>query len=165
VPRLAVFVLTCLTLLAHGRAVAHSEYVSSFPPPGAGLASPPLSVSVVFSDGIQPEVSWIHVFRSDGAMVDLNDSTVIGEANNGLAVSLLPGLGPGIYRVVWQNLSEDGDGLTGGFVFGVGLAPPEGSVVMYDEHQVDDDQGKDHNNQGDDHDDDHEHEDHDEDDD
>jgi len=164
--RLAVFVLTCFALLGYGPAAAHSEYVSSFPPPGAGLASAPPSVSIVFSDGILPDVSWIHVFRSDGTTVDLNDSTVIGEGNNGLAVTLLPGLGPGIYRVVWQNLSQDGDGLTGGFVFGVGAAPSEGSAVIYEQHEVDDAQGEDHNDQGDLHEqDDHEHEDHDEEDD
>ena len=50
-----------------------------------------------------------------------------------MTVSLRPGLSPGLYTVSWQNLSEDGDGLTGSFQFGIGVAPVAGGSTEMDD--------------------------------
>ena len=43
-----------------------------------------------------------------------------------LTVDLQADLPQGIYLVSWQNLSVDGDGMTGRYSFGVGMTPPNG---------------------------------------
>ncbi|MEA2640824.1 MAG: copper transport protein [Chloroflexota bacterium] len=127
-PAMVVAAVASVTILVSGPqlALAHAHYDHADPAPGAALDSSPSTVTIWYVEGLQADQSWIQVLDSNGHRVDMNDSTVIGDDNSGMTVSLQPELPSGLYLVSWQNLSEDGDGLTGRFTFGVGMTPPNG---------------------------------------
>lgn len=117
--RLAMLLAAVMPPLMAGRVLAHAEFVTSDPPPGATLASPPAQVRVVFTQAIA-RTSTIAVLAPDGEVVS-GPTTVSG---NVATVAVRAGR-PGTYRVQWANTSlEDGHERSGSFEFTVTAAAP-----------------------------------------
>jgi len=111
-------VAVALLLATANSALGHARFIRSEPEPDAVLVESPGSVTVWFGELLEVEGSRIQVFGPDGSQTDLGDSGLLANDHKALAVGLFPGLGPGTYVVVWENVSaEDGDSSRGEFTF------------------------------------------------
>lgn len=114
----AVVVLYCAWTVSP--VLAHAIFLHSNPAPNAVLASSPAQVEIYFSETLQPGLSSIAVYDSNGAVVDLGDVRVDPNDATRLTVSLRS-LSDGVYTVSWKVVSAtDGHFTTGSFPFAVG---------------------------------------------
>jgi copper transport protein len=116
--------------LESGPAGAHAVQVGSSPRPNEQLAVPPDVISIAFSEPIEPSVSTIQLWDASPQQIDL--PAVRAEGSETLTVDVPDDLPPGLYTVIWRNLSTvDGHTWSGSFPF-IMLGPngevPEGTV-------------------------------------
>jgi len=105
-------------------ALAHAYADKSDPQPGAVLATPPQRVDIWFTEHLTPGVSTIQVFNGERQRVDQGDTKVDPGNTLHMGVDLQP-LPPGVYTVVWSNVSaDDGHPNKGGFAFTVAVPTP-----------------------------------------
>jgi copper resistance protein C len=103
------------------RADAHAFMVHAEPRVGSKVKKAPNKVQIWFSEPVQPASSTIKVFDVHGKQVDKKD-THLGRTNRALLhVSLIPGLAPGFYRVIWRATSVDTHMTNGDFRFQIAL--------------------------------------------
>jgi copper resistance protein C len=122
--RLALAASLVVVLAVGSAAVvsAHSRYASSTPASNTTVSAAPSSVAVTFTEelaSIQIAITGPHgsEVTTGRASIDL--------ANRTNASVPLNDDGPGVYTVVWKNVSEDdGDPNDGSFVFTVAGAAP-----------------------------------------
>ncbi len=110
-----------LALLLAGPVAAHAEFVSSDPADGAVLDTPPTSVTLTFSEGLDASKSKFQLLAPDGSLVGTGTAAADGD------VSMTLGgldLGPGAYLVKWTSVSLDTDILRGEVHFTVAEASP-----------------------------------------
>jgi len=95
--------------------LGHAELVSSTPDAGSTLDTPPETITLTFSEGLDASKSSFKVLGPDGeagvGKAPEDGSTVM--AATGLA------LGPGTYTVEWTAVAEDGHVERGTFEFTV----------------------------------------------
>lgn len=119
-----------LGFLAAGRAEAHGVQVAADPPPNTQLSETPATISVTFSEGIEPSVSTIQLWDQAANPIELG--ALDFPAPDTMSIQVPGDLAPGIYTVIWRNLSTvDGHTWSGSYPFtmlGPGGAVPEGSV-------------------------------------
>ncbi|RDI94884.1 copper resistance protein CopC [Meiothermus sp. QL-1] len=129
-------------VLLGGLALAHAEYKSSVPPAGAVLRLPPKTVTVHFTEPVEVRLSTFKVYplEAQGSPEQLQrlaaplvrqalsrrddqarrvDTGLLTSARTSRSVTLRlrPDLRPGVYVVMWRNLSVDGHSQSGYFVF------------------------------------------------
>ena len=110
---LAFTILTIKT----GVAFAHAYPVHETPPANAVLKEPPKIVSITFTEGVNAHFSGIIVTAANGQRVD-NGVVVRGLKNHEiLSVGIKNPLAPGVYKVIWHALSEDGHRTQGNYQF------------------------------------------------
>ena len=115
-------VLGLLVLLAQVPATveAHANYVESDPAVNSVVEESPERVTVRFTEPLEPALSEIQVFDTQGIRVDRQDSVVDPSDPLLMSVSVEP-LADGTYTVAWKNVSTvDGHRVRGAFVFSVG---------------------------------------------
>lgn len=102
---------------------AHAALRSSDPGPNAFLQRAPARVTLQFTEPIDARSSSVQVLDARGQVVETPPARV-----SGLTMQVeLPVIGPGIYNVLWSNVSRvDGHALKGSFPFTV--LNPDGSV-------------------------------------
>ena len=114
--------LALLMLLsqAPAPAEAHANLVESDPAVNSVLPESPDSVTIRFTEPLEPELSEIRVLNAQGRRVDGENSKV--DANDPHLLSVSVGqLENGTYTVAWKNVSTvDGHRVRGAFVFSVG---------------------------------------------
>lgn len=115
--RLAVFGLI-LALAISPRVLAHVFLDHSTPAVGSQLRGSPASVSLWFTEEVEPAFSSIKVLNAQGKQVDGADTAAVPNDRTVLKVSLHR-LEPGAYRVVWRVLSVDTHVTEGSFGFTV----------------------------------------------
>ncbi len=103
-------------------ASAHAVLERSDPAGGATRATPPSRVVLTFSESVTVNAGSITVISSSGQRVD-DGAARHGQTGNEAVVGLRPGLGNGTYVVSWHAVSADSHPVSGGFFFGVGVAP------------------------------------------
>jgi copper transport protein len=103
-------------------AAAHATPEGSTPASGAALGSPPATVAVRFSEGVETALSTIRVFDARGRAVQEGRPFHPGGDGSALAVRLRKGLGDGGYTTTFRVVSADSHPASGGFTFGVGQA-------------------------------------------
>jgi copper resistance protein C len=106
-------------MLAVSPALGHAELVSSDPAAKAVLDTPPTTVTLTFSAGLDAAKSS---FKVNGA----GGTAATGKAaKDGATVMTADGLtlAPGTYTVEWTSVAEDGDIERGTFAFTVSEAP------------------------------------------
>ncbi len=104
-----------------GSAGAHAFPERSEPRVGAVLRAAPAQVRIWFDGDLEPAFSALTVTSIAGQRVDRGDAVVDAQDRRLLRVSL-PGLTPGVYRVIWNVLSVDGHRTEGDFTFTVRAA-------------------------------------------
>ncbi|MGW4946256.1 copper resistance CopC family protein [Actinoplanes sp. NPDC004185] len=95
---------------------AHAELTASAPARDATLAAAPTSVTVTFSERLNPEFTTIVI--SDSARQRLAASAPVVEAGSG-TVTLSPPPGNGTYTVAYRVVSVDGHTAQGSYAFTV----------------------------------------------
>ncbi len=107
--------LTCATLLAllavalfPATAFAHAEPTSSTPAPDATLKEAPTSVTITFSQSVNPTGSDIIVYDAKGAKVSTGPASLVNGDLKKMSVPM-QGTDSEEYLVVWHTLSADDD--------------------------------------------------------
>ncbi len=122
---LAVFALVA-GIARPGTAEGHAALAGSDPGANAFLQRGPGRIALTFTEPVDADRSTINVLDASGTLVDASG---IGLSSNGLItqVTFPRALPPGIYNVLWSNVSRiDGHGLRGSFPFTV--LNPDGTV-------------------------------------
>src|SRR5882762_11713370 len=111
----SVLALTALS----GAAQAHAALDRTNPLVGSTVASAPRTVSLTFTERLEPAFSTIRVENASGERVDAGKPQVERGSANVLRVGL-KSLPPGSYKVIWKVLSVDTHTTEGSFSFQVG---------------------------------------------
>ena len=121
----ALLGVVALLALRPASAFGHAALLLSDPAPNAYLQKPPAQISLTFSEPLDDRASKIRLLDSTGAGVAVGKLTF---SRNSLSMTVeLPRLSPGVYNVLWANLSStDGHALQGSYPFTV--LNPDGSV-------------------------------------
>ncbi|MCC7365395.1 MAG: copper resistance protein CopC [Dehalococcoidia bacterium] len=117
---LLVFVAALLVVMLRGStdAEAHAALLRSEPAANAYLQRAPGEITLVFSEPVDLRVSEVHVLDAAGLELIL-EPLQLG-ADGFTLRQPLPQLEPGIYNVLWANVSRvDGHGLRGSYPFTV----------------------------------------------
>lgn len=114
---LAVWVVACAASAA-SPARAHAFLDHAAPAVGSQVRGAPPSVTLWFTQELEPAFSTVKVLDTQGHEVDRGDKNVDPRDRSMLQVTLSP-LAPGTYRVVWRVLSVDTHVTEGDFTFTV----------------------------------------------
>lgn len=97
---------------------AHAHLKRAEPAVGSAVAAPPPSLSLSFTEAVEPRFSTVELQGPDGKKVQIGAPEA---RDNGLTlVSTLPALPPGMYTVIWHATSVDTHKTDGKFTFTVG---------------------------------------------
>lgn len=113
-----LLVTAALTLAGSGTAGAHAFLHHAVPLVGSTIPVAPASVTLDYTEALEPRFSSIQVQDAHGTRVDKGDVHVAPNDPKRLIVSLPP-LGPGIYTVQWRVVSVDTHHTEGNFTFTV----------------------------------------------
>lgn len=105
--------LLLMGLVAAPAAQAHTELVSSNPSNGAALDAPPTTITLTF-DEVPKSVEFVKAESTDGASITLADPKLDGTV---ITVAWPADAAPGLYRLGWSLISDDGDPVTGTIMF------------------------------------------------
>ena len=121
----ALLAVVSTVILRADPAGAHAALVSAEPAENAFLQRAPGEITLRFSEPLAPDNSSIRVLDAAGREVPVEGPQF---SQDRLTMRVfLPALGPGIYNVLWSNVSViDGHGLRGAYPFTVLM--PDGSV-------------------------------------
>ena len=108
-----------VAVLAASLAQAHAFLDHASPAVGRTIPSPPPTVTIWFTQELEPAFSSIEVQDQSGTRVDVGDARVDPQDATILRVSLKP-LPPGKYKVIWRVVSVDTHPTEGTFTFTVG---------------------------------------------
>ncbi len=97
-------------------ASAHAMLEQAAPAAGATLAKSPGTLTLQFSEDLEPAFSSVAVTDDAGRSVTAGAPSAGG---NKMSVPLMP-LKPGTYRVVWHALSVDTHRTQGAYAFTIG---------------------------------------------
>jgi methionine-rich copper-binding protein CopC len=95
---------------------AHAFIDHAEPAVGSKLGPPPDAVKIWFTERLEPALSKIQVFDSQGTEVDQRD-TKVDPINSQLLIVSLPVIKIGKYRVTWRVVSVDTHVTNGSFEF------------------------------------------------
>jgi copper resistance protein C len=112
-----------LALAGAGATLAHAELVESDPADGAVLDTSPTTITLTFSENLDPAKSSFRLLGPDGALIGTGDAT----AAKAMTLESSP-LADGTYTIKWTSASaDDGDIERGQFTFTVQLAAASNS--------------------------------------
>jgi methionine-rich copper-binding protein CopC len=112
----ATALLAALALPA--AALAHAFLDRAVPAVGSKVHGQPAEVRLRFSQPLEPAFSTVRVLDAGGKQVERMDKGLDPKDASVLRVSL-PGLAPGVYKVVWRVLSVDTHVTEGDYTFEV----------------------------------------------
>ena len=99
-------------------AFPHAFLSRANPPAGSELPVSPPTVTITYTEGVEPNFSTIEVRDAHGTRVDKADLHLTGNDGRQLSVSL-PKLVAGRYTVIWHVTSVDTHKTEGKFNFSV----------------------------------------------
>ena len=112
-----IIVLTAAACLFGQAAFAHAFLDRASPSVGSEVSGSPPTLSLTYTEPVEPLFSAVHVTDANGARVD-EGKPVPHEDGRILQVSLKP-LAPGVYTVEWHVTSVDTHKTEGHFTFTV----------------------------------------------
>lgn len=110
-----IFLLFCLVAFG-GQAFAHAQLKRAEPAVGGTVASPPKTVALTFTEGVEPGFCSVSLVGPDDRPVETGKPHLAPADGNTLVVDL-PALAPGRYRVDWHAVSVDSHKTRGSFTF------------------------------------------------
>ena len=121
---IAVLVAIPLTVLVAGPASAHTKLVSSNPAEGAALPTAPKQIVLTFNE-VPASVTSVRAQDTNGPLVALGDPVQDGAT---VTVSWPQDQAPGLFRLVYVLVSDDGDPVEGTLLFSYAAAGSGSSV-------------------------------------
>ena len=112
--------LAALVLLAGlaSPAFAHALLRKAVPGVGSTVATAPATVTLIFSEGVEPSFTTVAVMNAGGAHMEDGGVAVAAADQKTISVKLKP-LAPGTYTVQWHATSVDTHKTEGKFTFTV----------------------------------------------
>ena len=104
-------------VLSSTYALAHAHPTSMTPAADASVSSP-ATVSVTFSEALEPKFSTLKVLGEDGKQRNTAAAAAVAKDPRTLTLAL-PALPPGTYTVRWVSVATDGHRLEGSYKFSV----------------------------------------------
>ena len=122
---LAVIVVLGVVALRPSIALGHASLVRADPAPNSFVQRPPTQIDLSFAETLDRSNSSIRLLDATGKDIALPKPQF---SSDGLGMTVqLPKLDPGIYNVLWANISQtDGHALRGSYPFTI--LNPDGSV-------------------------------------
>jgi methionine-rich copper-binding protein CopC len=114
-----IFLISAFAASAASLAHAHAFLDHASPAVGRTVPSAPPTVTIWFTQELEPAFASIEVQDQSGTRVDVGDATVDPKDATILRVSLKP-LPSGKYKVFWRVVSVDTHPTEGTFTFTVG---------------------------------------------
>ena len=114
---LAALTLTLTFTLAALPAFAHSKPKVMVPAANSTVSAPP-TVSVIFTEALEPKFSSLSLTDEKGAVLSKTPS-VVDPADHTRITLALPLLTPGTYYVHWVSVAPDGHKMDGDYPFTV----------------------------------------------
>ncbi len=119
-PVVAAAVLV-LFVAGQGSVAAHAEVARSDPAANSVLQESPDRIAVWFTEPVEPALSVLRVFDSQGSRMDDGNTIFNRDDETAASVGVEP-LPEGTYTVAWRNVSKvDGHLVRGSFLFSVGV--------------------------------------------
>jgi methionine-rich copper-binding protein CopC len=116
---LALLLAALFAVASPGLASAHSKFASSNPAPNAVLLKAPTTITITFTEKLDPSGSNIIVYDQDGKQVSTGKAAVDRADLTKMSVAMKGNDSEG-YSVVWRSKSlDDGDAFTGAYGFTV----------------------------------------------
>jgi copper resistance protein C len=112
-----VLALAAAVCLIGNAAFAHAFLERASPAVGSEIAAGPASLTLTFTEPIEPSFSSVRVTDASGGRVD-QGSLNARAGGRGLSIGLKP-LSPGVYKVEWHVTSVDTHKTDGHFSFTV----------------------------------------------
>jgi methionine-rich copper-binding protein CopC len=94
-------------------AFAHARLIVSDPADGAQLRTSPETISLHFSESLEPAFSHLTLTAASGDPIKLDGEAVRGDDQGELAAAPISPLAPGSYVIKWDVLSTDGHKTSG----------------------------------------------------
>lgn len=118
--RTVIIALACVAaVLAPARAFAHAQLDHASPVVGSTIKSAPKTVTLTFTEAVEPKFSSIEVQDAKGAAMQRGAAQGVAGNTAQLTVALKP-LAAGTYMVKWRVLSVDTHRTQGSFSFTIG---------------------------------------------
>lgn len=111
-------VLIVLALPTAPPAFAHAHLVGAVPPAGSSVSAAPPTLTLTFSEKVEPRFSQVQVLDPHGAGLAIGKPHLGTDSDRTLVIDL-PKLPPGTYSVVWHATSVDTHRTEGRFSFTV----------------------------------------------
>jgi len=111
--------VSALVTFAASSAWAHAFLDHAIPSVGNSVPTSPATISITFTQELEPAFSTVEVRDQAGNRVDAGDAQVDASDATILHATLKP-LPPGIYKVAWRVVSVDTHPTEGTFTFRVG---------------------------------------------
>ena len=106
-----------LSLAGAGSALAHADLASAEPAAGASVKTAPATLSITFTEEVEPKFSSIEVLDASGKRFDDGKAHTAPDNGKLLSVKLKP-LVPGTYKVIWRaTASDDSHKTKGNYTF------------------------------------------------
>jgi methionine-rich copper-binding protein CopC len=115
---IAVLVAVPLTVLVAGPASAHTKLVSSNPAEGTALPTAPQQIVLTFNE-VPASVTSVRAQDTNGPLVALGDPVLNGAT---VTVTWPQDQAPGLFRLVYVLVSDDGDPVEGTLLFSYAAA-------------------------------------------
>lgn len=116
---LALLLAAVFAVASPGLASAHSKLSSANPAPNAVLLKAPATITITFTEKLDPSGSNIIVYDQDGKQVSTGKAAVDRADLTKMSVAMKGNDSEG-YSVVWRTKSlDDGDAFTGAYGFTV----------------------------------------------
>lgn len=119
IPVRFIVLVTASAIGFAGAASAHARLTTSNPADGTSLQASPPTISLKFSEGLEPAFSHMTLTNQSGESVRLEGEKVDGGDASELSSSPATPLSPGDYSAKWDVLSMDGHKTSGALTFKV----------------------------------------------
>lgn len=116
---MAVLLALPLAVVIAAPASAHTKLLTSSPANAAALPAPPTQVTLTFNEAPR-SVTSVKAQNTDGPLVATGDPVLNGST---ITVSWPQDQAPGLYRLVYLIVSDDGDPVEGTLLFSYSAAP------------------------------------------
>ena len=95
-----------LSLAGAGSALAHADLATADPAAGSTVKTAPATVTITFTEEVEPKFSTIEVVDAKGKHFDDGKAHTAPDNAKQLSVAVKP-LAPGLYKVIWHATAAD----------------------------------------------------------
>jgi copper transport protein len=126
---IAVLMVVAFALLPAPPAAAHPTLRATAPPAGYSVVEAPREITLDFGEPVGLVGEAVQLTAGDGRAVRTAPAT-LSENGRRVTAQVEEDLAAEVYRVAWQVRGQDGDLVSGGFSFAVGMSALDGAGAL-----------------------------------